>query len=134
MGEHNRPVPCPFCRASHGRRFMCDPVAAMVRGMIQRGEGLSLPTLHLDEPLMMTPDPDADLIIGQLVAKAGTVPVPGGVYHPALVLTGMDAMGRTLPQWIYASDDEHLRLAAPLVHDMVELAIRRADAQNRGAA
>lgn len=133
MGEHNRPINCVWCRSTHGRRFLCDPVAAVLAESIARGAALSMPTIELDEAPQMTPDPHADQLIGQLVVKAGLIPVPGGVVHPALVFTGMDAQLRTLPQWIYvAGDDGLLRKAAPLVHEMTELAIRRANAQNGG--
>lgn len=132
MGEHNRPVYCPWCRSEHGRRFLCDPAAAVLAASAERGNSGTMPTIELDEPLQMTPDPRADLLIAQLVVKAGLIPAPGGVVHPALVFSGMDAQRRTLPQWIYPADDLNLRRAAPLVHEMTELAISRADAQNRG--
>lgn len=132
MGEHNRQIYCPWCRSSHGRRFLCDPAAAVLAASAERGNSGTLPTIQMDAPLPMTPDPRADTLIGQLVVKAGLIPAPGGVVHPALVFTGMDAERRTLPQWIYPADDLNLRRAAPLVHDMTELAIRRADAQNGG--
>ena len=132
MGEHNRPVDCPWCRDRHGRRFLCDPAAAMLAASAERGQSGTLPTIELDSPIEMTPDPYADLLVGQLVVKAGLIPAPGGVVHPALVFSGMDAQRRVLPQWIYPSDDVNLRRAAPLVHDMTELAIRQADAKNAG--
>lgn len=132
VGEHNRPVYCPWCRGSHGRRLLCDSAAAVLAGVIQRGQSGTLPTIELDAPLQMTPDPRADLLVSQLVVKAGLIPDPVGTVHPALVFSGMDAEGRTLPQWIYPADDASLRRAAPMVHEMTELAIRRADAGNRG--
>jgi hypothetical protein len=132
MGEHNRPIHCMWCRSTHGRRFLCDPAADLLAASAARGGGLTLPSIELDEAPQMTPDPRADLLVAQLVVKAGLVPLPGGVVHPALVFTGMDAQLRTLPQWIYvAGDDGLLRQAAPLVHEMTELAIRRADTQNQ---
>lgn len=133
MGEHNRLIDCTWCRGTHGRRFLCDPAAAVLADSVARGSALTMPSIELDEPPEMTPDPRADLLVAQLVVKAGLIPTPGGVVHPALVFTGMDAQLRTLPQWIYvAGDDGLLRKAAPLVREMTELAIRRADQKNRG--
>jgi hypothetical protein len=133
MGEHNRPINCIWCRSTHGRRFLCDPAAELLAASAARGAALTLPAIELDAAPEMTPDPRADLLVGQLVVKAGLFPLPGGVVHPALVFTGMDVHMRTLPQWIYvAGDDGLLRQAAPLVRDMTELAIRRADKQNQG--
>src|SRR5690349_19369793 len=109
MGEHNRPVYCPWCRDSHGRRFLCEPAAAVLAGAAQRGNAGTLPTIEMDAPLPLAPDPHADALISQFVVKGGLIPAPGGVTHPALVFTGMDAERRTLPQWIYAATDEQLR-------------------------
>lgn len=135
MGEHNRPIYCIWCRDRHGRRFLCDPSAALLADSAARGGALTMPTIELDEPPEMTPDPRADLFVGQLVVKAGIIPLAGGVVHPALIFTGMDAQLRTLPQWIYVpGDDGLLRRSAPLVHQMTELAIRKANEQNRGSS
>lgn len=131
MGESKRPVDCPWCRESHGRRFLCDAAAAILGDSMQRGRSGTLPAIEMDQPLPMTPDPDADVIVAQLVVKAGMVPGPGGVIHPVLVFTGLDADRRVLPQWVYLAGNEELRAAAPLVQEMAELAIRRADQQNR---
>lgn len=131
MGEHNRPVYCPWCRTEHGRRFLCDAAADVLIRAAQRGESLNLPSIELDQPIQMTPDPKADTLISQLVVKAGLIPAPDGTVHPALVFSGLDAQRRVLPQWIYPADDVNLRRAAPLIHDMTEMAISRADQQNR---
>jgi hypothetical protein len=133
MGEHNRSINCHWCRTTHGRRFLCDPAAEVLVRSAGRGAALTMPTIELDEPAPMTPDPHADLLIAQLVVKAGLIPAPGGVVYPALVFTGVDVQFRTLPQWIYVpGDDGLMRKAAPLVSEMTELAIGRADAQNGG--
>jgi hypothetical protein len=130
VGDANRPVDCVWCRGKHARRFLCDGAAEVLQASIDRGRGGTLPSIELDVPHEMTPDPFADLLVAQLVVKAGLIPGPGGVVHPALVFTGMDAQRQTLPQWIYPADDVTLRQAAPLVHEMTELAIRQANDHN----
>lgn len=103
----------------------------MLQASARRGQSGTLPSLELEEPLLMTGDWAADQLMGQFVVKAGLFPGPGAIMHPAIVVTGQDVHGRVLPQWIYASADTDLRAAAALVDEMAELAIRRADAQNR---
>jgi hypothetical protein len=133
MGEHEKPVDCRWCRSTHGRRFLCDSAAEVLKTSAERGLSGTLPTIVLDEPLPpMSPDPDADKLVGQLVFKAGVLPDPAGILHPVLVMTGMDAQGRILPSWMYCADDDSLRQGPPLMHSMVELAIDRANAQNGG--
>lgn len=127
MGEHQQT--CVWCRGRHGRRFLCDSAMAVLDRALERGREGTMPTLVLDEPIPLVPDPAADTLVGQLVVQAGVIPGPG-VYHPAVVLTGRDAEGHQLPKWIYVADDDNLRRAAPLVHEMTELAIRRADERN----
>lgn len=133
MGEHNRPIDCPWCRNRHPRRFLCDPAAYVLTEAGRRGESGTLPTIEFETPMDMALDPRADTLVAQIVVKAGLIPAPGGVIHPALVFTGMDVQRRTLPQWIHAASDTELRHTARLVHDMAELAIGQADAQNTGS-
>jgi hypothetical protein len=132
VGEHNRPIDCPWCRTTHGRRFLCDPAAAILTTYVERGESGTMPTVELDAPVDLAPDPNADTLVSQLVVKGALIPAPGGVTHPALVFSGQDAERRRLPQWVYVGTDGQLRAASQLVHDMTEMAIRRADAQNGG--
>lgn len=129
VGEHQQR--CPWCRSGHGRRFLCDGAAAALEEVARRGRSGTMPTVTLDEPIQMMPDPSVDTLVAQLVVKAGMIPGPGGVYHPAIVLTGQTADRTRLPQWVYAAEDESLRRVAPLMRDMTELAIRQADARNR---
>jgi hypothetical protein len=121
------PIRCPFCRQRHMPRYLCDPVKALLDEMLAHGKSFDMPTLELTEPL-----PEADLgmrpgdaLVQQLVVKAALVPVAGGVNQPALMFTGSTPYG-VLPQWLFANTDEQLRATARLVHDMAELAIRRA--------
>lgn len=64
-------------------------------------------------------------LMRQLVVKATVIPV-AGVPRPALVFTGIDVEGRTLPSWIYPGDVEDIRKARRLVRDVSEMAIRGA--------
>jgi|SRR5882757_5580707 len=130
MGEHNRQITCPWCRSTHGRRFLCDPAATVLVEAGRRGESGNLPTIAFDEPVQGVVDPKADTLIAQFVVKGATLPGPGGVIHPALVFTGMDATFRALPQWIYPGSDQELRRAAPLVKSMTDLAIAQANRLN----
>lgn len=133
MGEHNQLIDCRWCRGTHARRYLCDSAATALEMSAQRGLSGTMPAIVLDEPLPpMSPNPDADKLVGQLVFKAGVLPDPAGILHPVLVMTGMDAQRRTLPSWMYCADDASLRLGPPLMNDMVELAIERANAQNGG--
>ena len=132
MGEHNRPIDCPWCRGRHGIRFLCDPAAAILTASIERGEAATMPTIEFDDAVDPTLDPRADQLVSQLVVKGSLIGGPGGITHPGLVFIGQDADRRRLPQWVYVGTDGELRSIAKLVHDMAELAIRRADTQNGG--
>jgi len=121
---------CVWCRDRHGRRFLCDGARTVLDNVIERAKARSQPAVVYDESVDMVPDPNADALVGTVLVKAGMYPGPG-VQHPALVITGRDAEGRQLPNWIYVADDVTLRALPPLVSRMVDLAIEQADERNR---
>lgn len=125
------PIRCGYCRQRHMPRFLCDPAKAYLDAVQARGESFSLPTIELSEPVPpLGYGQDAgDTLVRQLVVQ-GALITAAGAAHPALILTGQGISGR-LPQWTYVAGDDELRAAARLVHDMVEMAIRRADATNQ---
>lgn len=97
--------------------------------MVRRGQSFDMPTLEFDQPVHGDVGPGA-LMLQQLVVKAGLVDV-AGVHHPILVFTGRTQAGPLTP-WVYAGTDAQIQAAARLVHDMAEMAIRRAGAANVG--
>jgi hypothetical protein len=112
-------------------RFLCDPAKAFLDAVQARGESFTMPTLEFSEPAppLGFGEGPGDTLVRQLVVQGALVGA-AGVSHPALVLTGLGFTAR-LPQWTYVATDGELRAAAQLVHDMTELAIRRADAANK---
>ncbi len=128
MGR-TEPIRCPYCRQRHLPRLLCDPAKAVLDAMLARGQSFDMPTLELDDPIPASAlglgSGDGDALVQQFVVNAAVVPM-AGVNHPALMFTGRTPAGR-LPQWLFVNTDEQLRAAARLVHDMAELAIRRAD-------
>lgn len=132
MGEHNRMVDCDWCRTKHHKRFLCDPVVAMLDAMRARGDEATMPTLEFDDTLPATVDPNSDQLLSQIVIQAAVIGLPG-VNHPGIIITGMDADRRPLPKWMYAGTDQQLRSIVKLMREMADLAIRQADAKNREA-
>jgi hypothetical protein len=111
-------------------RFLCDPAKAFLDALRARGESLTMPSIELSEPVppLGFGQDAGDTLVRQLVVQASLVSA-AGTTHPGLIFTGRGLTAR-LPQWTYVGTDEELRAAARLVHDMAELAIRRADAEN----
>lgn len=129
MGEHNRPINCPWCRSSHGRRFLCDAAKAYLDATIAKGEANNMPTTEFEEFVAGGPLGGGQLV-QQLVVQAALIEA-GGVHHPALVF-GARGLTAPLQNWVYPGRDEDLRAAARLVHDITEMVIRRANVANGG--
>jgi hypothetical protein len=111
---------------------MCSPARRVLDALIERGTRFDMPTVEFGEPVpglteMLGED---TVLVRQLVVKAAMLPV-AGTPRPALVFTGQDAEGRTLPSWIYPGDLQDIRRARQLVCDVADMAIRAARKQQR---
>lgn len=105
----------------------------MLDALLAQGQRFDMPTIEFDEPVpgaagMLGTD---TVLVRQLVVKAALIPV-AGTPRPALVFTGLDAEGRTLPSWFYPGDTRDIQRARQLVCAMADLAIRTARKQARG--
>lgn len=120
---------CRYCEQTHKPRFLCDPAKKILDALMARGMSFNMPTIEFPEALParevgmgLTAQ---DSIVGQLVVQAATVPV-ADVVRPALLFTGRDVYGKTLPRWCYPADNTGMNDAANLVSRMAEMAVRRA--------
>lgn len=129
MGEHNRPINCPWCRSSHGRRFLCDPVKARLDAEIARADADTFAPMEFDEATQAVLG--GQQLVRQIVVQGAVIEAGGGTHYPALVFGGR-GLTEPLPNMLYVGSDEQLRGIAKLVHELAEMAIRRADASNRG--
>lgn len=120
-------IDCTHCRKRHTDRFLCDPAKLLLDTMLKRGESLDTPTLTFSEHLPdLTIGAPGDVLVAQLVIKGASVELNGGIRHPAIIMTGRGIDGAVLPQWIHTNTDAQLRKSARLLHEMTELAIRKA--------
>ena len=124
-------VHCRYCENEHGDLLLCAPAKRVLDALYARGQQFDMPTIEFPEAIT-GPDAlgDGTVLCAHLVAKAGIIPV-AGYPRPALILTGQDIAGNVLPQWIVPGEGPDLRRIATLVHDMTEMAIRRACEQAR---
>jgi hypothetical protein len=122
---------CPYCEETHGDLLLCAPAKRFLDAVIARGRRFDLPAMEFDEPVggagMFGPD---TVLMAQFLAKAAVVPV-AGMHKPVLIITGADADGRPLPNWLYAGNAAEIRRAVKITADMGEMAIRRARDLNR---
>lgn len=120
---------CPYCERQHAPRHLCDPAAAVLEALRERGQSFNMPTIELVDPVPAEDlglDP-GDTLVRQLVVQAATIPGPADhIIYPAIILTGTDTDGRRLPRWLYAGDGNDLGKVSKLVADMVRMAIRGA--------
>lgn len=124
------PINCLYCRTRHMPRFLCDPAKAYLDAVHAKAGALTMPTMEMSKPapVLGAGEHPGDDLVRQLVVQ-GCCTTVAGVIHPGLVFTGLGLNGR-LPQWTYVGADFELRAVAKLVHDMAEMAIRRADGAN----
>jgi hypothetical protein len=118
---------CPYCSETHGTMLLCDPARAMLDALVARGRQFDMPTIEFDD---VVPDPGSAggrVLCAQWVVKAGLLPVPG-MTVPLLLITGLDAAHRPLPEWAMPGTPAELRRFSELVSNMTEVAIRRAKA------
>lgn len=119
-------IHCRYCDAEHGDLLLCQPAKRVLDALYAQGQRFDMPTVEFPAPIT---GPDAfgggTVIVAQVVAKAGVTEV-AGINRPVLILTGRDIAGNVLPEWIHPGDAEGLRKVSRLVHDMTEMAIRRA--------
>jgi hypothetical protein len=126
------PVACRFCDKEHAPDFMCPPARRVLDALVERGTRFDMPTVEFGEPVPGSAEMlgEGTVLVRHLVVKAALVPV-AGTPRPALVFTGQDAEGRTLPSWIYPGDVQGIRRARQLVCDVADMAIRAARKQQR---
>lgn len=119
-------IDCRYCDSKHGDLLLCGPAKRMLDALLERGMRFDMPTIEFPEPIMGS---DAlgggTVLVRQFVAKAALIEV-AGVMRPALVFTGSDIDGRTLPNWVYPGTPEEIGRARDPVAEMAEMAIRRA--------
>lgn len=126
------PVRCGWCEKTHPATLLCDPARKALDAMVARGRSHDMPGVEFDELVYVDAEaafgfgPDSRLF-RQIVVKATLVEVLD-VPRGAIVITGLDANGATLPQWVYIGDDDELAAAAKLFADVAAMAIRGARA------
>jgi hypothetical protein len=128
-------ITCRACGTRHGERYMCDPLAAIVKMMMSAAEELDVTVTEL---AATKPPKDMAGILGddtvlckQIIVKGGVVPFEStgeAVILPALIFTGRDADTKPLPHWVFAGSSHELRMVRDTVDRMTEMAIRRAEA------
>jgi hypothetical protein len=117
---------CPYCAQVHGRLLLCEPARKVLDALQERGMRFDMPTIEFPDPVHAAGMfGSGTVLVAQFVAKAAIVPV-AGVTRPVLILTGQDASGSVLPEWMYPGSPAELRRASGLVREMTEMAIRRA--------
>jgi hypothetical protein len=126
--------PCVYCDEAHEPRYLCDPARRVLDALKARGMSFNMPTIEFPEAIplqQMNMGLDRhDVLVGQLVVLAGTVPVADTV-RPTVVFTGRSVYGDTLPRWVYPATPADLSRMVKLVQDMTTLAIRTAAKGNR---
>jgi hypothetical protein len=105
----------------------------MLDALTARGMEFSAPTIEFEDPVEGSASMlgEGTVLMRQLVVKAAVIPV-AGTPRPALIFTGLDMEGRTLPSWIIPGDVEDIRKVRRLVRDVSEMAIRAARKQAAG--
>jgi len=125
-------VKCRWCRTNHRGDLLCSSAKKILNALYARGMEGDMPTIQFPEPL----EPDRlglgltadDRLVSQLVVNAASVTVADAP-HPALIFTGRDPYGRTLPRWFYVGDDREMVRLVALVSDMADMAIRATNGQ-----
>jgi hypothetical protein len=119
-------IQCRYCDSRHGDLLLCAPAKKVLDALYAQGQRFDMPTVEFPEPVT---GPGAlggnTVLVRQMVVKAATMPV-AGVSRPVLIFTGRDLAESVLPEWVYPGDATDLRRTSKLVHDMTEMAIRRA--------
>jgi hypothetical protein len=130
-------ITCRACGKRHGDRYLCDPIAAIVKMMMDAAEAADMTVTELAKstPLGNVAGMlgDDTVLCRQIVVKAGVVPFESAAGQttmtlPALIFTGHDADSKPLPQWVFAASPHEMRMVRDTVDRMTEMAIRRAEA------
>lgn len=117
--------------------LLCPQAKRLLDAFYAKGMEGNMPTIEFDTPIEATGtlaalglDP-GDRLVSQVVINAANVPV-NGVQFPAIILTGRDPYGQTLPKWLYAADEEGMAALVKLVTDISAIAVRAAAKANTG--
>jgi hypothetical protein len=127
-------IHCRYCDSDHGDLLLCRPAKRVLDALYARGQRFDMPTVEFPDPITGPAAlGDGTVLCAQIVAKGGILPV-AGIPRPVLILTGQDITGNVLPQWVVPGEGPDLRRIAALVHDMAEMAIRRASEAARSGS
>lgn len=118
------PISCPWCSSRHMPRFLCDPAAAVLKGMADRAEANHLPSVDFDRPVDVGAVGD-QVILSQFTASAAVLPTGGGVKFPAVVFSGRDQHGNPLPRWLYVGTTMDLQRGRDMLCKQIDLAVER---------
>lgn len=124
-------IDCPFCQQSHAALMMCPPARRVLEALQERGMRFDMPTLEFPEPVegAVGVFGGGTVAVAQIVAKSA-VAEAAGVFVPVLVLTGVDAEGRPLPEWMFAAGATDMRKMTALIAEIGDQAVRGAATAN----
>lgn len=110
---------CVWCEQHHRSDYLCPQAASTLAAIVDAKRARDVPT-EVHEPQ----DQDVEaVLLSMLVIKGGLVDV-GGVRRACLVFDGLDAAGRPLPPWLYASTDRDVETIGDLAQTMATGAVR----------
>jgi hypothetical protein len=130
-------ITCRGCGHRHARRYMCDPLLQVFTAIMDAAEARDIP---VTEFIRGEPPPhlagmlgDDTVLCRQIIIKGAVVPFTLGdapvITQPALIFTGQDADGKSLPQWVFPGSAHEVRALRDVMDRMTEMAIRRAEAR-----
>lgn len=113
------PIACPFCSSRHMPKFLCDEAAALLAKLREKTEANKAPGAALDGV--------QDVLLTQFVVSSAVLPAQDAML-PALVFSGRDQHGRSLPRWMYVASVDQLDQAKAHFVEQADDAIARARA------
>ncbi len=128
-------IMCSLCSRRHTDRYLCDHARAILAAAIADKKSYDMPTVDFDTPLDLANTgmglTDRDSVFRQIVVQAAVIESAGAPF-PALMFTGRDLAGHTMPRWLYTSTADDVLGVAALVQSRAELAVSQAAGKRGG--